>query len=471
MKKVLAKIVVIIMLFMLIFSFEVEAKSEEKYRINTLNIFGLEFRFKDKEFFNGENTEVAIQEKENNNKAVSIFCGILIIYWIVLLFIFEKEEPYNFSSKKHDDIEILRKYNPIVAGCLVDNRQVVTRDITAVILNLIHKEVINMKMVPNIESNGTETYKYIISENKRHKVQLDEIERYVLNWIFGFYEQEEIELTEKLKEISKSKNFLKHLEKINKITHKKLHSIGANVNKVPLILRVSNIFLLIFTAFLSAVHILSNGLSIHIYETTLIMILAIVACVLLILPVVALLVHIILIISTVIKRAIKNETTEKTGKEIITTSVIILLTMLLVIIIVYIIAPDKYICLDLLAIGMCMLIVKTDNLMTKHSKEIMSDYYELRQLRDKIEEYSLIKERQINYIKLWEEYLIYAVAFGIPIEIVDKLEQVQKEDQDIEYLLKCESLYYISKAYLEIMWEMNFKKPKYDMIKELFKLT
>ena len=82
-------------------------------------------------------------------------------------------------------------------------------------------------------------------------------------------------------------------------------------------------------------------------------------------------------------------------------------------------------------IGMALLIVKTDNLMTKHSKEALNDYYALQEIKYNIEEYSLIKDEQINYIKLWDEYLVYAVAFGIPIQIVNKLKETHQEDEDI----------------------------------------
>ena len=119
-----------------------------------------------------------------------------------------------------------------------------------------------------------------------------------------------------------------------------------------------------------------------------------------------------------------------------------------------------YICLDIFMIGLALLIVRTDNLMTKHSKEMLNDYYALNEIKYRIEEYSLIKDEQINYIKLWDEYFIYGVAFGVPIPIVKKLRSSLKEDEDLRYLAKCEGLYYISKEYLEVMWEMDLNKAK-----------
>ena len=79
-----------------------------------------------------------------------------------------------------------------------------------------------------------------------------------------------------------------------------------------------------------------------------------------------------------------------------------------------------------------------------HSKEILNDYYSLQKIKYKIAEYSLIKDEQINYSKLWDEYLIYAVAFGIPIQIVNKLKETNQEDKDIEYLAN-ELAFYLSR--------------------------
>lgn len=472
MRKVLNKVIAFIILFMLIFSLKVDAKTNGNYRTNTLNILGLKIEFRDREFFNAGNTEVTEEEKINNNKAVAIFGGILVIYWLVLLIIFEKEDSYEYS-RQYDDIEILEKYNPMIAGGLVDNRQVLPRDITAVILNLIKKEVINMKMVPNSNENDKETYKYFISENKNSTVQLDEIERYVMNWIFGFYEQEEVELLEKLKEISKRKEFIKNLKKLNKITQTKLNSMGANINKVPLYLQITNIFLVVFSVMLAVVHITNNGLSIHIYETTLLILLAILLGVLIILPIIALIIHFLLVLVVFIKKLIKSKADEHSGKQIVTTSVLILISMCFALALTYMFIPDKYICLDVFVIGMSILIVKTDHLMRKHTKKILHDYYALREVKGKIEEYSLIKDKQINYIKLWEDYLIYAVAFGVPIQIVDKLENVYQEDKDIQYLLKCENLYYIFKSYFQVMIQMNkyMVEKESGIINQLFRLT
>src|SRR5699024_2850990 len=113
---------------------------EEKYEQKSINIFGLTIWYQDKVYFDGENDVVTQEQKDTNNILVCGFCAFLIIYWIVLLFLFEREETYNYTYENIDDMKILKKYNPMMAGCLVDNREVLARDVTAVVLNLIQKD-------------------------------------------------------------------------------------------------------------------------------------------------------------------------------------------------------------------------------------------------------------------------------------------------------------------------------------------
>ena len=485
MKKIIKIFIIIIIILMLFafynsnatynnqdkFSVTLNSKKDNnEYKKREINILGINLIYEDEIFFTGENNEITDKEKNTNNIIVGVFSIALVVYWLILLFIYEREDTYDYKYENDDDIKTLRKYNPMLAGCLVDNRQVLCRDVTAVVLNLIQKQVINMKMIPNLE--GKEDYIYMISENKNTTVELDEIERYVLKWIFGFYEQEEVDLIKKLKELSKRKDFMKNIRKLNSIAQRELNNMGANINRVPLFIRVINFFLVIFSIVMTIVHIINNGLNIHIYQTTVLLIFLIAIAVIIVLPVVALTIHIILLMIVIFKKIIKSTAEKYSGKKIVSTSMLILLSMFVLILLIFFIVPNKYICLDVFMIGISILIVKTDNLMTKHNKEILNDYYSLQEIKYKIEEYSLIKDEQINYIKLWEDYLIYAVAFGIPIPIVNKLKETYKEDEDIKYLLKCENLYYVCKAYLEVMWDMEFKekKQKYN-IRELFEIS
>ena len=444
--------------------------AQEQYEEKSIDILGLTIWYQDKVYFDGENDIVTQEQKDTNNILAGGTCIFLVIYWIVLLFLFEKEESYDYTYENADDLETLKKYNPMVAGGLVDNRQVLARDVTAVVLNLIQKDILHMEMKPTME--GKDNYTYMISRNREANINdLDEIERYVLSWLFGYYEQEEIDLIQKLKEISKRKDFIKNLKKLDRMTQKKLNSIGANIKSVPSFIRKANIILLVIVCIMAVIHIVNNGLDIRIYESTLFILGIVAVCIIIILPVVALAIHLLLLLIVLLKKLIKSQAEKYSGKKIVSMSLMLLIFISIFVGIVYMIVPNKYICLDIFMIGMALLIVRTDNLMTKHSKQALNDYYALQEIKYKIEEYSLIKDEQINYIKLWDEYLIYAVAFGIPIQIVNKLKETYQEDEDIEYLAKCENLYYICKAYLEVMWDMEFKERKsWFSVKELFNI-
>ena len=448
------------------FLYQLDPDENAEYKERQIDVMGLKAVFGDKMLYSAENNKTTLEEKNNNNLIIAMFSGAMVIYWIILLCIYEREDTYNYH-KDRDDFEILTKYNPLIAGCLVDNREVLPRDVTAIILNLIKKGVINMKMVPN--NKGKENYTYMISENKGDRENIDEIEAYVLGMVFNFYEEEEVDLIKKLKELSKKKEFSKQMKELNKMAQNKLNNEGANLNKVPVFIRVMNFFLIAISIVLTVVHIMNNGLNIHVYETTIFIALFLIIAIIVAIPLIAFIIHLILFTITLSNKLIKILTEKYSGKKIVTMTFLILVPLLAIIALLYFVIPSKYLCLDVFMIGMSILIVRTDNLMTKHSKEILNDYYSLQEVKYRIEEYSLIKDEQINYIKIWEEYLIYAVAFGIPVPIVNKLKGTYKEDEDLRYLLKCENLYYICKAYLEVMWEMKFKERKNVFkIKDLF---
>lgn len=100
--------------------------------------------------------------------------------------------------------------------------------------------------------------------------------------------------------------------------------------------------------------------------------------------------------------------------------------------------------------------------MLKNNKEVLNDYFNLKAIKERIEDYTLLKDRNIEQIKLWDEYLTYAVAFGISSKIVNQMKKMYPEDIVIQDLHNngFEAIYSISKAYLEVFWEMEFKPDK-----------
>ena len=67
------------------------------------------------------------------NIIVCVVTGILIVYWILLLLLFEKEEVSGY--KIVEDEKLFEKYNPMIAACISQNRNIMCRDIVGVILN------------------------------------------------------------------------------------------------------------------------------------------------------------------------------------------------------------------------------------------------------------------------------------------------------------------------------------------------
>lgn len=55
---------------------------------------------------------------------------------------------------------------------------------------------------------------------------------------------------------------------------------------------------------------------------------------------------------------------------------------------------------------------------TKSGKQ---EYFKVEGLKKFLENYSLMKEREIQDIELWDKYMVYATAFNIPYKITDKM--------------------------------------------------
>ena len=132
-----------------------------------------------------------------------------------------------------------------------------------------------------------------------------------------------------------------------------------------------------------------------------------------ILPLVIMLAYIPISILIILRHRVNNLLQKVTGKKIVTTTVTILVIFAIIIILTAIFSPIKYIIVDEILICIALIIVLTDNLMLKNNDEIMDDYVKLNLLKDKIENYTLLEEKDIEQIKIWDKYLAYAVSFGI----------------------------------------------------------
>ena len=105
-KKIIGSFLIILILisnFILCFGVEFDINAQEQgkeYKKRKFTVNGVEdtiLTYNDEIFFSGENKNVTDNQKKLNNYialGISIF---LIVYWVILLFIFEKEETCDFT--------------------------------------------------------------------------------------------------------------------------------------------------------------------------------------------------------------------------------------------------------------------------------------------------------------------------------------------------------------------------------------
>ncbi len=361
--------------------------------------------------------------KDKFTEYILLFALILLIYWIVLLLIFEKDKKYIPMIIEED--ELFKKYNPMIAGCIQGSRNVLARDIIAVALNLIDKGIIKIEIKPRIVS-AKENYTYLISKNFELEDQMDEIEAFIYEWIFngkpGAY------LEERLKEMPKEKDANDKFQELNKLAEKNLSSLKANETKVPTIIRVFNTILFIICLFLTGKHILYNGFNVYNPSSQIGFITAILMAIIMFFPIIMGLMIIPLNLIIIIRRAINKSVQKVTGQKVVTTTISLLVFFGIIIALTYFFISAKYIVADEILICISTIILLTDNLMLKNNPSMLEDYNRLNFLKDKIKNYSIMEDRDIEQVVLWGKYLAYAVSFGIADKLLSRIKGLNLDD-------------------------------------------
>ena len=398
----------------------------------------------------------SIEERNVFNNNLIILSVILIIYWIFLLFKYERDKKYDIAS---NDEEMFNKYNPLIAGCIQGNRNVVARDIIAVILDLVNKKYLIIETIQDKKDN----YKYFLKINKKSNYKLDEIEQYITDWTFFKYERNKTEkeglnLIDRLKEMTNEYVANRKFIKLDKITTEHLNKLGANQVKVPKIIRIFNIYIFIFAVGL-ALYNISKGMNIDFLNL-------IIDLTYYSLSLFVLFIYIIAIIIRFLKKIINKIVVKISEQKIVFTSVCIIVFFVITMIISAILIYNKYLLTGELLIGIAALIMFTDNLMTKHDPIMAEDYSRLNALKNKIEKYSMIDDKEIKEIVLWEKYLTYAISFGIADKIKWKGKIMLGEDWTMHILYY--DMFYddyniFDKKNMDKLFENIIEKNKKDM--------
>ena len=353
-----------------------------------------------------------------------------------------------------EEDELFKKYNPMIAGCIQGSRNILARDIIAIILNLIDKKNIILDLKNNVK--GKDIYTYYITKNQEKEAEMDNIERYVYNWVFNG--SGIVDLQKRLQEMPQEEKANEKFKQLNELAERELSSIRANEARVPTWLRVFNTILFVLCLGVTVRHILYNGLNIYsnVKYADLIFMLVILSFSMF--PLVLGLICGILNIIVIIRHKINNAVQKITGQKIVTTTVSLLVLFSVIIIITHFVTPFKYLVVDEILICIASIIMLTDNLMLKNNPRMVEDYSRLNMLKDKIKDYSMMEDKDIEQVFLWDKYLAYAVSFGVAGKILKRMKSLNL-DEDLLNIVNNDIL----KKYILTDYDMFYRYANLDM--------
>lgn len=186
---------------------------------------------------------------------IILFTIILIIYWIFLLYKFEIDSKYEVRNINVE--ELFQKYNPMIAGCFQGGRDILARDILAVILNLIEKRNIGLEI--QNANDKKNTYNYYISKVPEKESEMDNIEKNIYYWLFNDYNKEKIELSYAISKMPLNIMAKSKMKELSQEVQQTLSKIGVNQHRVPKIIKLIDIVILCLIWFFTLFHIYSKG--------------------------------------------------------------------------------------------------------------------------------------------------------------------------------------------------------------------
>ena len=368
-----------------------------------------------------DNENLAIYEAfiEKSIKKTTIVSSIFLVYWIIIVFLFEVDKKTTISEFNED--ELFKKYNPLIAGCIQGSRDVLSRDIIATILNLINKNVIDLELKQVKSGNSKNKYKYLIKKKKDNLYKMDKIENYIYNWIFG--EKDTIELATRLKELPYENGSLSKINNLQILAKNELYMMGANINKtLRMIVLLNYILLFIVTLMinLSVREIIINIYGINKIQTTLELSKGFeVMCI----PAWFYLAWITIpSILSKIRIKLMKKIQNFSGKKIVGTVVTIIVFFGIIICLTLFFTDYRILPYSEILFAIAMIIILTDGAMLKNTKKIADDFTKLNVLNKKLKSYMITDSRDIESVIIWNKYLAYAVAFGLADKILDRMD-------------------------------------------------
>lgn len=350
-----------------------------------------------------KNTKIVNEEYETSNikrtlmaedseiiHVLIIMLTTTLITFVVTLFITRKPKiKKNYVRNPEEVIE------PILAESIIDRKIGAKELIMSCIVELIYRG--------NLKNIGNDKIQLIHGENAS-KYELE-----ILNLLFKGKNQ--IITFEEIKDIfmnnnQKTQDFFDKFKNIKKKIEEKLfdYNIYSKTGeKILKILRVISMVGLINIVYVFYRYYEGKSIDIYLMFCS---------------TIIATVFTIFLVWNT--KISSKNMNTRNTGRLGIS-----LISLLLCIIIWIIFEGDKHVG-TLIIIGIIFVMNLLTYMKTKSHILTEKGKYELSKaqgLNDYIQDYSLMKERELDSVVIWDEYLAYAVAFGIPNKITEKISE------------------------------------------------
>lgn len=389
------------------------------------------------------------------------FVIVILIYWIILIIKYDYDRKIPIAY----DENLLEKINPIVAGSIINNKDVCFTDIIAIILNLVRKKV--LKLIS--EKNLIGGYNNTIELNSDIKdIMIDDIEKIVLETVLDG--QRSVELESRLLFISKTYVGKHYMKKIKRKLNEKLDELGANNIIAPKhILFVNNIVFILSMVWivwsigsridLSFLEKLNNVELIKMGVTAIIIVLTMIPIVLYSL---AILLKVQIYIKMKINRLVSVITNKRLLMLIITNTII---STIFFMILTYVFKMNLF--TQFLLYTIVLNIILTDHVMAKHSRKVLKIYYQLEMIKQKIVNYSLLKEKNIVDYHLWETYLIYSIAFMLNKDMIYNILGKSSDETystfinniyTNEELTMPQDMIVIAKEYQEVLDNIQIKK-------------
>jgi uncharacterized membrane protein len=337
---------------------------------------------------------------------------LLAIYYIYLLIKYERDKL--FIVYCNDDYELLSKYNPMILACIAQNREMNPRDIIAVLLDLVNKKVLKMEIRKSSVKN-----KYFISKESNN-IEVDEIEQSVLDLFFQ--DVNKIELQSSIKDLNRSDLTIEKIKAIDKLAINKLSTIGANSIKVSKPLLVFNN---IIFAVVCIITILSTAFNISLANSTLSQsnlalnssvgssFIIIFTFIIVLLPIVLYIIYFLLYVFRYTQKYIGKIAFKFSGKKLVKSILTFAALSSGVFTLLFLTVKNEYVIINTVLFMVALLIIMTDNLMSRHNVKIYKSFLSLKMIEDKLENGSLLKDKKIDDILLWDKYLTFAIALGI----------------------------------------------------------